>query len=85
MMVVRDRRALPAQTFRSLQTTGRRRQESLVGWRCRGAPVKEGMHKETDRRVSMIEKFVVRIQSSCPASTAFSDLEIRLTLFYPIK
>lgn len=42
VVVVGERRALPAQTFRSLQTARRRRKEPLVCWGCRGAPVQEG-------------------------------------------
>lgn len=41
VVVMRDRRTLPAQTFRGLQTARRRRKKSLMCWRCRGAPVEE--------------------------------------------
>lgn len=42
VVVMGERRALPAQTFRSLQTARRRRKEPLVRRGCRGAPVQEG-------------------------------------------
>lgn len=48
VMVMRDRRALPAQTFRSLQTARGRRKKPLMCWRCRGTSVKEGEERETD-------------------------------------
>lgn len=38
VLLVGDRRALSAQTFRSLQPTGWRRKKSLVGRGCRGTP-----------------------------------------------
>lgn len=49
MMVVGDRRALPAQTFRSLQAAGWRRKKSLVGRGCRGTPEKKEC-RETDAK-----------------------------------
>ena len=42
VVVVGDRRALPAQTFRSLKPTGWRRKKSLMGRGCRGTPGKTG-------------------------------------------
>lgn len=50
VVVVGDRRALPAQTFRSLQATGWRRKESLVGRGCRRTPVKEGMQRKRQNK-----------------------------------
>lgn len=41
VVVVRDRRALPAQTFRSLKPAGWRRKKSLMGRGCRGTPEKQ--------------------------------------------
>lgn len=41
VVVVGDRRALPAQTFRSLQPAGWRRKKSLVGRGCWGTPGKD--------------------------------------------
>lgn len=48
VVVMRDRRALPAQTFRSLQTARGRRKKPLMCWRCRGASV-EKEERETDQ------------------------------------
>lgn len=48
VVVMRDRRALPAQTFRSLKAARGRRKKSLMCWRCRGTSVEEG-ERETDQ------------------------------------
>lgn len=48
VVVMRDRRSLPAQTFRSLQTARGRRKKPLMCWRGRGASVEEE-ERETDQ------------------------------------
>lgn len=71
VVVVGDRRALPAQTFRSLQTAGWRRKKSLVGWRCRGTPIKEEMQRErkTKENHCIHQEIGSNIQSSFTSST----------------
>lgn len=87
VVVVGERRALPAQTFRSLQTARGRREEPLVRWGCRGAPVQE---KETatlrrcDRKSTTSVFQQRRFSLPATAKVRFS-LRCELTLFYPIK
>lgn len=87
VVVMRGRRALPAQTFRSLQTAGRRRKKPLMCWRCWGAP-----GQEEDRKTEKVlqKMYFILYFNTVTFLTASNceyvfALSCKLTLFYSIK